>query len=100
MVVKVEVLYAPTCANGLMHLETIEKVLSEFGGEVAIEEIDVTEQPEALKKYPSKVWQEFLDGYIHYLTLVVINGKILDNWYWDKRKIAEAVRRELKLKSG
>jgi len=97
LVVKVEVLYAPTCANSLMWLERIQEAVADSGGDVRVEEIDVSEHPEALKKYPSRVWQEFLDGYIHYLTVVAINGKVLDDWYWDTRRIVEAIKREIGL---
>jgi len=92
---KVEVLYAPTCADSLMHLVKIREALAGFGDHVTIEEIDVTEHPEALRKYPSSEWQEFLDGYIHYLTIVAVNGKAVEHWYWDVGRIVEAVKREL-----
>jgi len=78
-----------------MWLERIREVMADFGDNVAIEEIDISEHPEVLKKYPSRVWQEFLDGYIHYVTIIAVNGKVSENWYWDVREIAEAVRQEI-----
>ena len=95
MTVNIEVLYAPTCANSLLSLKRVRKALADFENDVTIEEIDVTKHPEVLNKYPSPVWQDFLDGYIHYLTIVAVNGKALEHWYWDTGKIVEAVRREL-----
>ena len=94
MVVKVEVLYAPTCANHLMWLEKVRKLVEDLGEDVVIEEIDVWEHPEALKRYWSDAWQEFKDGYIHYFTLVAVNGRAI-NWYWDIGKVKEAILREL-----
>jgi len=78
-----------------MWLVKIRKALAAFGDDVVLEEIDVTEHPEVLEKYESRAWQEFGDGYINYLTVVAVNGKVLEDWYWDTGKIAEAVRREL-----
>lgn len=95
MTVVVEVLYAPTCADSLMWLVKIRKALKAFGDDVELEEVDVTEHPEVLKGYESRAWQEFTDGYTHYLTVVAVNGKALEGWYWDTGKIADAVRREL-----
>jgi len=100
LVVRVEVLYAPTCANSLMHLERVREAVADFGDDIIIDEIDVSEHPEALKKYPSSEWQEFKDGYMHYFTVVAVNGKAQDKWYWDYGKIAEAVKREIELKKG
>jgi len=96
LTVKVEVLYAPTCANNLMWLERIREALADYSGDVTIEEIDVSERPEALGKYPSRRWQEFIEGYIHYFILVAVDGETLDDWYWETRKIVEAVQRKLK----
>ena len=95
MKVKVEVLYAPTCASHLMWLEKLREMIKEFGGDVTHEETDVWENPEALRKYWSSVWPFFRDGYIHYFILVAVNGRVID-WYWDVEKVAEAVRDELK----
>lgn len=78
-----------------MWVVKIRKALAAFGKDVAVKEIDVTEHPELLMKYESPAWQEFIDGYIHYLTVVAINGKALKDWYWDTEKLAEAARREL-----
>ncbi len=78
-----------------MWLVKIRRALAAFGDNVALQEIDVTEHPEALRKYESRAWQEFADGYIHYLTVVAVNGTTLEDWYWDISKITEAVRREL-----
>jgi len=94
LVIKVEVLYAPTCANFLVWLEEVRKIVDDFDEDVIIEEIDVSEHPEAMKKYWSSVWPTFKEGYTHYFILVVVNGKILD-WYWDTNKIAEAIRKEI-----
>lgn len=94
MVVKVEVLYAPTCADHLMWLERVKELVDNLGEGVVMEETDVWEHPEAMKKYWSSVWPAFREGYIHYFTLVAVNGKVLD-WYWDIGKVAEAVKREM-----
>jgi hypothetical protein len=59
-----------------------------------MEERNVYEHPEALKKYWSSVWPTFREGYIHYFLLVAVNGKVL-NWYWDVAKIEEAIRKEM-----
>jgi len=94
LVVKVEVLYAPTCANHLMWLERVKNLIVDLGEGVVVEETDVLEHPEAMKKYRSSVWPAFKEGYIHYFILVAVNAKVLD-WYWDIRKVAEAIQREL-----
>ena len=95
MVVKVEVLYAPTCAGMLMWLERIRKALADFGGDVVVEEIDILKHPETLRRYPSPEWSQFLNGHIHYFTVVAINGRASEDWYWDTAKIAQLVRNEL-----
>ncbi len=86
----------------MMWIEKIRKSLNESGYNVCLEKINVTENPEFLEKYPSQVWQQFLDGYIHYLTVVAVNGKLLEDWYWDTNKIVEEVKRciEGKKKKG
>jgi len=94
LVVKIEVLYAPTCANYLMWLEKVKKLADDFGEDVIIEETNVWEHPEAMKKYWSYVWPTFKEGYIHYFILIAVNGKVLD-WYWDINKVAEAIRKEI-----
>jgi len=99
LVVKVEVLYTPTCANHLMWLERLRKIIDDFGGDVVIKETDVWEHPEALEKYWSSVWSEFKEGLIHYFILVAVNDRVLD-WYWDISKVAEAIRRELDAESA
>jgi len=95
LTVKVEILYSPTCANHLMWLEKVKKIVEDIGEGVVLEERNVYEHPEALKKYWSSVWPTFREGYIHYLILVAVNGKVL-NWYWDVAKIEEAIRKEMK----
>jgi len=50
-----------------MWLVRIRKAMAAFGDDIVLEEIDVTQHPRVLKKYESRVWQEFADGYIHYL---------------------------------
>ena len=94
MTVNVEVIYAPTCPSSLLWLKKIRNALAAIQIKVNIREIDVTENPEALEKYPSKVWKDFAEGYIHYLIIVSVNGKALEHWYWDLGKILEAIRRE------
>ena len=97
MTVHVEVLYVPTCANSLTWLGKIREAVSGFGSDVILAEIDISEHPEVLKRYLSPVWQDFVYGYIHYVIIVVVNGKALEDWYWDTEKIVKAVRRELGL---
>ena len=94
MVVKVEILYTPTCANNLIWLEKLKEIMGDFGEDVIVKEIDVWEHPEAMKKYWSSVWPEFKEGLIHYFILVAVNNRVID-WYWDISKVAEAIRREL-----
>lgn len=94
LVVRVEVLYSPTCANHLMWLDRVRKLVEDLDEGVVLEEIDVWEHPEALKRFWSDVWQEFKEGHIHYFTLVAVNGKAI-NWYWDLGKVKEAILREL-----
>jgi len=86
LTVKIEVLYAPTCANSLMWLERIREVMADFDDKITIEEIDVSEHPNVLKKYPSRVWQEFLDGYIHYVTKT-IRGRIPTKVFQQSRNL-------------
>lgn len=95
MKVKVEVLYAPTCASHLMWLEKLRRLIRGLGGDVILEGTDVWENPEALRRYWGSVWPFFRDGYIHYFILVAVNGRVID-WYWDVEKVAEAVREEMK----
>ena len=94
MVVRVEVLYSPTCANHLMWLEKLKKMVESLGEDVMIEETDIWDHPEAMRKYWSSIWPTFKEGYIHYFILVAVNGKVLD-WYWDLEKVAEAIRKEI-----
>jgi len=94
LVVRVEVLYAPTCANHLMWLEKVKKLVEDLGEDVIIEETNIWDHPEAMRKYWSSIWPTFKEGYIHYFILVVVNGKVLD-WYWDIEKVAEAIRKEM-----
>ena len=77
-----------------MWLERVKKLVDGFGEGVVLEETDVWERPEAVRRYWSSVWPEFKEGYIHYFILVVVNGKVLD-WYWDLRKVTEAIQREM-----
>jgi len=77
----------------MLWIEKIRKSLKESRYDVCLEEIDVTQNPEFLEKYPSCVWQQFLDGYTHYLTVVAVNGKLLEDWYWDTNKIIEEIER-------
>jgi hypothetical protein len=81
----------------MIWVEKIRKSLKESGCNVILNEIDVTEDPKSLEKYSPSVWQEFLDGYTHYLTVVTVNGKVLENWYWDIQKIVEEVKRCFKV---
>jgi len=94
LVVRVEVLYAPTCANHLMWLEKVKKLVEDLGEDVIIKETNIWDHPEAIRKYWSSIWPTFKEGYIHYFILVVVNGKVLD-WYWDIEKVAEAIRKEI-----
>ena len=94
MAVKVKVLYSPTCANSLVWLDRIGELVKEINGDVVVEEIDVYEHPEVLKKYWLDIWQQFKDGYIHYFLLVVVNDEVI-NWYWDLGKVKEAILRRL-----
>jgi hypothetical protein len=76
----------------MVWVEKIRKSLKESGYDIRLEEIDVTENPKSLDKYSSRVWQEFFDGYTHYVTIVAVNGKTLEDWYWDIQKIIEEVK--------
>jgi hypothetical protein len=77
-----------------MWLERVKKLVDDLGAAVAIEETNVLEHPETMKKYWSSVWPAFKEGYIHYFILVAVNGKFID-WYWDIRKLEEAIKREM-----
>jgi hypothetical protein len=81
----------------MIWVEKIRKSLKESGYDIILKEIDVTENPKSLDKYSPRVWQEFLDGYMHYLTVVTVNGKVLEDWYWDTQKIIEEVKRCLEV---
>ena len=94
MTVKVEILYAPTCASYLVWLDRIRRAIDDLGGGVVVEEVDVLENPEIMRRYRPHIWPEFREGYIHYFLLVAVNGKVVD-WYWDVDKVVEAVREEL-----
>jgi len=77
-----------------MWLEKLKKMVESLGEDVMIEETDIWDHPEAMRKYWSSIWPTFKEGYIHYFILVAVNGKVLD-WYWDLEKVAEAIRKEI-----
>ena len=72
---KVEILTTPDCAN----CRILEKMLDEM--EISYEVIDVTENPEYLKKYP-----------IYTAPGLVLNGKLEFTGIPKKEKLAEKLK--------
>ena len=72
---KVEILTSPDCAN----CRILEKMLDEM--EISYEVIDVTENPEYLKKYP-----------IYTAPGLVLNGKLEFTGIPKKEKLAEKLK--------